>query len=263
MRNIILSILTLCLFSSCSHKVYDALDWQSNVIFADSKIPKWTDPLRFYDTKSKINYTLTNDRHNLYVWMKISDETEQLKILRGGMELRIDTSGKKTFPVALMFPLANQPMMMHRSTEPQSEKRNPKPDRSSMMQNLLIQAKEMELTGFKPPLGGIVSLLNNSNGISAAIETDSLGILCYQAIIPFKTFYKDELAAVDSNKAFKYEIKVNALPEPQSHTGGGGGGMGGGGSHGGGHNNGGGYSAGNSELYVTNKLTKLLRFSYK
>jgi hypothetical protein len=294
MKQISLSLLVLCLFSSCSHKVYDSLDWQSNKVTVDGKIPEWPNPLRFYNDKSKLNYTITNDRWNLYLCMKISDVTAQIKMLRGGMEFRIDTLGKKSFPIALIYPIANHQMTMRNRGESQTG-RNPrdKPEHSSMAQNLLIQAKELELVGFKTPLGGILSLFNTSYGILAAMDIDSLGIMYYEAVIPFRTFIKNELTAADTNKAFSYEIKINAVPAPQSHEGGGGnrsmgggshggigmsgggyggggmggghhgGGMGGSGMHGGGQRSSNGNTSENNELYSTNKVTKQLRFSFK
>ena len=289
MKQISLALFVLCLFSSCSHKVYDSLNWQSNKVTVDGKIPEWSNPLRFYNDKSKINYTITNDRRNLYVCMKISDVTEQIKIFRGGMEFRIDTLGKKSFPVALIYPIANHQMTMRNRGESQTG-RNPKerPEHSSMAQNLLIQAKELELVGFKPPLGGILSLFNTSYGILAAMDLDSLGIMYYEAVIPFRTFLKDELTPADSNKVFSYEIKVNGVPAPQSHEGGDGsrgmgggshggigmsgggmggghhgGGMGGSGMHGGGQRSSSGNTSENNELYTTNKVNKQLRFSFR
>jgi len=287
---IIIILFSFIVFSSCSHKIYDALDWQSNKVTADGKITEWPNPLRFYDDKSKINYTITNDRQNLFLCMKISDETSQMKILRAGMEFRIDTLGKKLFPIAFIFPIANEIVMVKHSPRERQEEKVPgeQPDHSGMNKKMLNHAKEAQLTGFKPPLGEAISLIKNSSGISAAINIDSLGIMYYEAIIPFKTFYKDELTTLDTNKIFSYEIKVNALPAPPAHEGEGGGkemegggmnggglrgggGMGGGGhrgnmgggGHAGEHGGGSGFAIGNSELYTTNHVIKKLKVSYK
>jgi hypothetical protein len=141
------------------------------------------------------------------------------------------------------------------------------------------------LVGFKPPLERIQPLLNNPSGISAAISFDNLGIMYYEAIIPFKTFYKNELTINDTNTVFSYEIKVKALPAAPvhegssggrgmggarmsggGHRGGGGGqsgGMGEGRGHGGEHRNSGETTYGNSDLYVANQITKKMRFSVK
>ena len=297
MKNIIFIFFLSTLFFSCSHKTYDALGWQSNKVTVDGRIPEWENPLRFYDDKSKINYTISNDLQNLYVCMKVSDETEQLKMLRGGMEFRIDTSGKKGFPIIMTYPMKNQQGQQHKKSENQPEKKpDDKPaDHSGMKLKLLNQAKDMQLNGFKPPLGGILPLFNTTAGISAAINMDSLGIMYYEAVIPFNTFYKKELTPADSNKVFSYEIVVNGLPAPAMSGGGGGGrgmggggmggggmgggGMGGGGMRGGGMGGGmggggmrggggggrggGGSYSGNGDMYVTNKISCKMKFSFK
>ena len=272
-------LLICCLFFSCSHKVYDALDWQVNKVTADGKISEWSNPLRFYDAKSKINYTISNDKQNLYVCMKISDETAQIKILQGGMELKIDTTGKKVFPIEFKYPLENHQMPQHKKGESKNgsnseNNHTENPGRSSLKLKLVSQATDVQLIGFKPPLGGILPLYNTSSGISSAINIDSTGIMYYEAIIPFNTFYKSELNPSDTNRIFNYEIIVNALPAPPMREGGGGGmgcggrGMGGGmrgggmggGMHGGG---GGGNSPGNSELYSANHVSVKMKLSYK
>jgi hypothetical protein len=289
LKKIIRALFVLVLFSSCSHKIFDTLDWQGNKVTADGKIKEWPDPLRFYDEKSKLNYSISNDRQNLYLAMKISDEALKIKIIRGGMEFRIDTSGKKSFPIAFIFPIANEIVMEKhtRSEIPPEKNHEGKPDHSSTNQKMLNHAEEVQLVGFKPPLEGTQSLLNNAVGISAAVSFDNLGIMYYEAIIPFRTFYKNELTNADTNTVFSYEIKVKALPAPQTREGGGGGrgmegggmshgggggmggghrgggGMGGGGAHGGQHRSNSETSSGNSDLYVANQITKKMRFSVK
>jgi hypothetical protein len=224
--------------------------------------------------------------------MKISDEALKIKIIRGGMEFRIDTSGKKLFPIAFIFPIANDIVMEKhiRSEIPPVKNHEGKPDRTATNQKMLNHAEEAQLVGFKSPLEGTQSLIDNAAGISAAVSFDNQGIMYYEAIIPFKTFYKNELTDADTNKVFSYEIKVKALPAPPAREEGGGGrGMGGGGmSHGGGggmgggmgggHRGGGGMGggahggqhrsnsenvSGNSDLYIANQITKKMRFSLK
>jgi len=290
----------LVLFSSCSHKIEDALDWQSNKVFADGKIQEWPDPLRFFDEKSKLNYSISNDRKNLYLCMKISDEALKIKIIRGGMEFRVDTMGKKSFPIAFIFPMPNQIVMVkHERSEVQTEQRpGGRPNHSTVIKKPLSQARTAQLIGFKPPLEGTLSVLENASGISAAINIDSLGIMYYEAIIPFSTFYKNELTDADANRVFCYEIKVKALPAPAVHEGGSGrgmegggmnggghggggmggggmggghrgggsgghGGMGGGGAHGGEHRSENSNAPGNSDLYVADQITKKMKFSLK
>ncbi len=272
-----LFLLALLVFSSCSDKIYSSLQWQSKKVTTDGRIPEWENPLRLYDTKSKVNYTISNDSKNLYVCMKISDEISQIKILQGGMEFRIDTAGKKTLPIAFIFPIAGQQILqMGKSAEKNKKGFSEDIYRSAMKQEQLSQTKNAQLIGFKPPLGGFLSLPNTTSGISAAINMDSLGIMYYESVIPFSTFYKNEITAADTNKIFNFEIKVNALPTPSMNekangggkkgSGGmGGRGMGGGGKSGGmkGGGQGGGNSSGNNELFVTNKINVKMKISFK
>ena len=281
----------LVLFSSCSHQVFDSLDWQGGKITADGKIQDWPDPLRFFDKKSRLNYSIANDRRNLYLGIKISDEALKMKIIRGGMEFRIDTLGKKSFPIAFIFPVANDIVMArHSRDEAEPEKsRGEKQGRYGSDQKILNHAEEFELAGFRPSLAGTHSLLENSTGISAAISIDNQGTMYYEAIIPFRTFYRNELTPADTNTVFSYEIKIKALAASPSHIGGGGvrstgmghgggggmggghrgggggqsGGMGGGRSNGGEHRNTSEAGSGNSDLYNASQIIKKLRFSVK
>ena len=107
MRRVIFGILTSCICSSCSHKIYDTLYWQGNKAETAGNILEWSGPLRFYDEKSKINYNISNDDRNLYLCMNISDEAAKLKIIRGGMEfLRLSV-----LPRVLKF--TAPPVQMH------------------------------------------------------------------------------------------------------------------------------------------------------
>lgn len=201
-------------FVSCTPALISTLSWQNDLITIDGNMGEWSNPLRFYDSKSKINYSITNNRRNLYVCMKITDEASQFRVMYAGMEFCIDTMGKKTFPIVLMFPTGNDSRMQDESIE--EKKYIAQSDIAFVKQKFLSLVKEMELKGFKPPFTGSVPL-SNPNSICASLNWDKSGILVYEAVIPFNSFYKDELAPSDSNKVFNFKIKINALPEDKSH----------------------------------------------
>ena len=275
-----LLILLLCM--GCSKRAYNSSTWQTTKVKIDGDISDWTNPLRFYDQKSGINYTISNDRYNLYLCFGIPDEYLQTKILRSGLEFGIDTLGKKSFPVKIKFPFGNNQVIQpnFNANQQNNEGSAVRPDRSSFKLKLLAQAREIQLVGFKQPFGNLITLSDaNKTGISAAINFDNRGIMCYEAVIPFSTFYKNELTPSDSNKIFNYQIKIN--PASKSENGGnrgggmqGGGmrgGMGGGmrgGMYGGGMrgNGGGGYGGGNQRnatMSETTKTTIKLKLAYK
>ena len=281
MKTIIPALFAICFLASCSHKIYSSLDWQGTKVTADGRITEWPDPLRYLDDKTKISYSISNDARNLYVCMRVADPRLKTKIIRSGMEFKIDTLGKKSFPVRFMFPLENQIVMAQdRYGEPRTDDNHgSKPARPARVPKIVSPANEFQVVGFRHLHDGMFSLLKNTSGISAAVNIDSLGSVCYEAVIPFSTFYKDHLTSEDTSRVFTYEFVINPLPAPATHSGdsgeggmesGGAGGLnGGGGHHGGGGMNGGGHQGGagpgsaNGEMYSPNQITKKMKFSLK
>ena len=245
MKKIVSVYFLTCLLVSCTNKIYNSSSLQSRKVTIDGKISEWSIPLRFYDQETGMNYNISNDNYNIYFVCSISNEFLQTKILRSGLEFRIDTLGKKTFAVGIKYPTGKISVTeLKPDINPQTrEGSNVRPDRSSFRLKLLAEATEIQLVGFKPRLGKIITLspLNNT-GISAAIDFDARGIMNYEAVIPFSTFYKNELTPADSGTVFNFQIKVNPLVNSNNSSynsgemrGGGmrGGGMGGGGMRGG------------------------------
>ncbi len=295
MKKIIFSLAMAFLLISCSKELYNSSSWENKQVKIDGNISEWPNPLRFYDQESGISYCISNDRYNLYLACSISNEFLQIKILRSGLEFGIDTLGKKIFPVSIRYPAENSAVT---APKPDSDLRTQqgtvsKPDRSGFKLKLLAEATEIQLKGFKPQVGKIISLSShNDTGISAAINFDSKGIMNYEAVIPFSAFYHTALVPSDSDRVFNYELKINpASRSDNSSYGNGGsrgsggrsgmgsggmrgggmhGGMGGGGMRGGGMR-GGGMSGENREnnyqrsanLSGTTKTTIHLKLAYK
>ncbi len=243
MKKVIPAILVACLLSSCSEKIYTSSSWQSNKVMVDGYIHEWSNPLRFYDQETGISYAISNDHYNLYLCCSISNEFLQIKILRAGLEFGIDTLGKKSFAVTMKYPVGNisQTDMKANSSQAAPAIAGPgnKPDRSPFKLKLLAEAREIQLGGFKPNVEKLISLsTQNNTGISAAINFDVNGIMNYEAVIPFSTFYKNELTPSDSSKIFNYRIKINPVTgsgySSYRNNGRSGGGMRGGGMSGGG-----------------------------
>lgn len=287
MKKIVPVFFLTCLLISCTNKIYNSSSWQSMKVSIDGKISEWSNPLRFYDQETGMNYNISNDNYNLYIVCSISNEFLQTKILRSGLEFRIDTLGKKSFAVRIKYPTGNTSVTELKPDINSQTKEGSKvrPDRSSFRLKLLAEATEIQLVGFKPKLGEIITLspLNNT-GISAAIDFDERGIMNYEAVIPFSTFYKNELTPSDSGTVFNFQIKVNPLPNSNYNSGGmRGGGMGGGGMRGGmggggmrgGGMGGGGMNAGragdnvengnqrNANMTGVTKITTKLKLAYR
>ena len=259
MKKLILLVITLILFASCTKKAYYSSSWQDGQTATEGKLAVWSEPLRFYDQSTGISYSISNDLHNLYLRCSVTDEYMQTKLLRSGLQFGIDTLGKKSFAVALKFPFGNT---LEKGPNPninqeKNASSNSRNDRSSFKLRLIAEATEIQLTGFKASVGRLVSVSPpNNEGIAAAINFDPRGTMNYEVVIPFATFYKRELTPSDSNRLFNYQIKIDPVANQggqgnnQGMRGGGSrgggmrGGMGGGGMRGGGGMGGGGMRGG-------------------
>jgi hypothetical protein len=225
-------------------------NWQDKLVKVDGKAKEWEIPLRFYDVDTKLNFTITNNDSNLYYCIRLTDDKEEMRALRAGMQVWIDTAGKKAQQIGILYPFPQD----RTKAEPE-DKASPSRERSSDSASMSAArshfsgyAKKMRLTGFSVPVNGPAEI-PNIYGIDVAIARDSAGVMIYEGCIPFKTFYKPLLTATDRNKVFGITIILNPMAQSSSgHSGGGGGhgggggGMGGGGMHGGGggHRGGGG-----------------------
>lgn len=204
MKKLFIAGLIITIMSSCATIVYPGL-WPSKPVKADGNSNEWSIPLRFYDQDSKLCYSVTNDSANLYLCIRAADEQIQMKILRAGMQLWIDTTGKNKQQVGILFPFTST----GRNAPPEIIP-NQKPGVNAMREELIGKYNEMQLKGFKPPIGGLTPLKNDYD-ISVGINRDSTNLMIYEAVIPFKTFYKQTLSASDSTKIFGITIIVNAL----------------------------------------------------
>jgi len=209
---VLLAFIATCLIS-CSPIVYASL-WQSKPVKADGLPNEWSKPLRHYDTNTKLQYTFSNDRLNMYLCIRATDEAIQKKILHGGMEIWIDTTGKGKERISLSYPLPDL------TTKPEAETT----DRNSSSEGdnyrrpkrkFRNEQNEMQLFGFKGALSGTVPL-QNMDGIAVNINVDSLDILTYEAIIPFRTFYRDSLTLADSSRVISFKITVNGMPQAKA-----------------------------------------------
>lgn len=269
-KKVFIAISVIITAVSCSKPIYNSV-WQSKTVTADGNAKEWPVPLSFFDSNAKIEYTFSNDNQNVYACMKVANERVQRKIIAGGMEIWIDTTGKGKKQVGVSFPLPNPEVG---GGEPSSETQDLRLDHAALKRKFFNEPKELLLTGFKSPQGGITSL-EIKNGITLSINWDSTNTMIYEAIIPFKTFYKEMLSPADSAKIFGFTVIVNGLPAPKTPTQNGGsvggtmpGGAGGmpgargmGAAGMGGARGGGGHVS--NPMYETNKIKTFLQLSTK
>lgn len=209
-----LLFIVLIFSSSCSKTVYENI-WQSNPVKADGKTKEWTNPFNEYDIRTKLQYTVSNDKENLYLCFRVPGEQMQMKIIRAGIQLWIDTTGRNKKQACILFPAS---IMEKKEGFSPDAKAGQKHEKEGWKKKFLNEYKEMELAGFKSPIGGRMPLENNY-GISFYINWDSTNIMVGEAVIPFNTFYKKSLSKSDISKELGLTLIINGLPGSREERG--------------------------------------------
>lgn len=218
----------MIIMPGCSPKYYESIKWQPAEVQADGSPAEWSIPLRHYDPISRLNYDFSNDRKNLYVIFRVSDPGAQVRLTHAGMEIALDSAGGKKFPVTMGYPLpsAAAPEEVPGSSDPDS-----KAGRKSLQKNVIATQDHILLNGFKNIPNGLAPITNDY-GIKVGLNWDKDGTLYYEAVIPFKSFYKETLSAKDTLKPFSFRVTLDVLPGMEnSELANDGSGSGGGGGH--------------------------------
>lgn len=276
---------------ACSQKIIYQSAYQTKPVSADGNPQEWRIPLRFYDSDTKLNYTLTNDDDKIYLCVRIVDELSQAKVVRNGLNIWFDTLAKKNKQCGILFPVPdkNADEYQQESSSESSSRKKQGGNLDGIKKKFLQQANQMQLTGFKSGIPDFLAASTNEYGINVSINWDVNNIMIYEAAIPFKTFYKDKLVAKDSLKNIDFSMTIPGFPAPEKKddgssnasggvpgggAGGGMGGMGGGGMGGrGGMNSAagganargmrGGSTVEIDPMYVTNSFWVKIRLSAK
>jgi len=215
-------MLAICI--SCNNAVYRGL-WQSQPPQTKGNFQEPSNAYKFYDSEIGLYYNISNDFDNFYISMKTNNQQTQTRILRSGLQICIDTSGKYNEQTKIVFPFAVMQKKKNGSDDDnyvnhqysgrgRGQNTVTKPESLTTLKNKFRDGnKLMHLIGFKTPIGGAVPLPNDY-GIKMNISWDSSNTMVYQASIPFVTFYKKSLLATDSSKVFAITMNLTGLPTP-------------------------------------------------
>ena len=110
-----------------------------------------------YDEYAKSWYSIYSNGGAIHVYLAVADTLQQRKITANGIELWIDTKGRKRKKTGILFPYAGK--------------------------------TEMKLVGFTDELNGIQNSIHAS-GLRLTIHLNDLGVLIYEAQVPLAVFSK-------------------------------------------------------------------------
>jgi hypothetical protein len=260
--------------------------WQGKPVVVDGNAAEWQLPLKYYVSSGKLGCTVSNDSVNLYVCVRSADQIIQTKIMKAGMTVGIDTSGKHNPQFHISYPLEKgKPEGSKEVVKEIKTEQDPSTDHHGRKKKLMAEQSTMIVTGFANTESG-ETVLRTLSGLNVGLNIDSINILTYEAVIPLSTIYTRKFSAKDTSNIISVSIVVNGIKMESSGSssggggmsgmggggmsnggmGGGSGGMGGGGGHrGGGGNSGGssGASSGYSSLSDRDKLEIKFRLRIK
>lgn len=189
--------------------------WRDSNIVINGDPYDWQEPLSYYDSKAKIQYQVANDDTALYIILKTMDYKAQAKILRPGMDILLDTLGKKKSTSVLMYPLPGETKLQW-ITDPGEPDRQEleHPDLKTLRTEYELSDKRIKYLDLRG-LPKTAELVNTNSPIAVAIGWDRDNVLTYEARIPFRTFYHDQLTAADAKKVIGITVKVHPFDVPQ------------------------------------------------
>ncbi len=252
MKNNQFGFIYLLLFftlSNCSPKEYPLGNFQETPILADGNSVDWHLPLRFGSEDGALQYNITNDNNNIYVSVATSDPSTQMRMLRAGISVYVDTKGKTDKSMGISFP-ANEVSNMERiNNRERNSSANKTADQTHFKKQLLMDNDIYKTFGFINMDNRIYDV-SDTTALKVGINNDAYGNLVFEAIIPIKFVYNKPFNAKNApslsvgivlNTMNNETRTASAAGEGGMRSGGGmGGGMRGGGGMGGGMRGGGG-----------------------
>jgi len=222
--------------------------WMAQPVTIDGIATEWHQPLNFYDSETKLLFALSNDSTNIYLCFEAKDNMTEMKIMRAGMRIELDTKGRDGRSASIEFPLP--PKERSGTDEADNSFRKGGGDTSmsaggfggrrgnasAYRQRFLADNITMDVKGFAD-VNGIIPI--RGRAVSVAMNWDEADNLFYEICIPIKQLFDDGYTADNILKEITLHAYVNAVQGGGGgNRGGGGGGFGGGGFGGGGRGSG-------------------------
>ncbi len=195
--------------------------WQATPINIDGDCTDWPSPYPNYDADAMVAYATSNDKENLYITMQTGDALTQIKILKQGMTVSIDTGGKKAPTFVISFPLQNDDDL----SELFAQGQNGSSQHLSRQFNQKVQksaegANQFSLEGFQGCNGGYMVSQSIPCGVLVKVRIDEYKQLVWEAKVPFRALYGTEhITPAYSGKPISvcYSVKGFKAPSTKSN----------------------------------------------
>ena len=226
-RSIFIAASAITLFTACGSSrssqqsaIVQAVHYQKDSLAVDGDDGDWVKPLPYYDEKTGLSYTVSNDNENLYILATSKNETTIQRVLRGGLTVLINSHGVKEEAGAagIVFPTGNRVQKGDKILN----------DRPELQQNkhvALDAVQDYSLFGFheiKTPENFDYGK-KNAEGIELGIGLNSTNELVYEAMIPLISFLNRNEIININRKSIAVGFVLDNIPGQSNGRGGGGG----------------------------------------
>lgn len=168
--------------------------FRTQALRVDGNLSDWETEMN-YHKPSKLYYSISNDRENLYVALNVKDAMVQRKIMMFGMTLWMDTTGGKGQLKGLRYPV---PAEKRREVPGETESNEDLPKRAIQARpddnrKVIVKAHtdRKVLLGFNDKEKETVSIAEDM-GIDVRIQAGKMTGLTYEAKIPFDKLYSSK-----------------------------------------------------------------------
>lgn len=175
------------------------------VFKADGVTNEWKEPLDEYNSDTGLAFALANDDKQLYIVIESLDPQTTFSVLRGGITLNINTSGKKRQDINLTFPMIEHRQVGRDSVTYKTEEWAPDATHDAHPKT------GIKVSGFKAITDGYLTP-ENDGGIKTGMVIKPNRDLIYELSIPLAQLQVD----VNMKKPLMYDIKINA-PSKQNY----------------------------------------------
>jgi len=173
---------------------------------------------KIYDEEAKSWYAVYATSDTIHVYLAVTDPMQQRKIISNGLELWVDTRGKKNKKTGILFPVmvhatGDRPMQgpppaFNGAGGPES-RALPDTNNIAWLKKAIAVQREMKLTGFRNDLNGLQNI-DHPSGIQVSLYFIK-DTLVYNAQLPINTL--PESPALNSRIAICLVEKGMAMPD--------------------------------------------------
>lgn len=216
MKSVSIGIILFLFLSGCSSTIVESsLSTKKNI--SDGYADEWELPLRFYDSKNKLQYECTHDANNVYLCVGVNDPRTQMKMLRSGMQIQISKIGNTKTNQIIYYPLAEREMrrpIINADSALAAQSGMRKRDKRYLQTRIEHASEQFKLSGFRNlPNLTVLDAMENSTGIYGGMGLDSAGMMIYEIQIPWKVLSEITHTTNPKDNTIELTLFIQGLQE--------------------------------------------------